>query len=46
MIPVTKPFLPPAEEYEAYLKGIWKRNWLTNMVPLMKPARDGIERFS
>jgi dTDP-4-amino-4,6-dideoxygalactose transaminase len=34
MIPVTKPFLPPIEEYNEYLKGIWKRNWLTNMGPL------------
>ncbi|HCW08965.1 MAG TPA: aminotransferase DegT [Cytophagales bacterium] len=35
MIPVTKPFLPPQEEYEAYLKGIWQRNWLTNNGPLV-----------
>ncbi|AQW91192.1 TPA: DegT/DnrJ/EryC1/StrS family aminotransferase [Elizabethkingia anophelis] len=34
MIPVTKPFLPPQEEYDKYLKGIWQRNWLTNMGPL------------
>jgi dTDP-4-amino-4,6-dideoxygalactose transaminase len=34
MIPVTKPFLPPQEEYAAYLNGIWQRNWLTNMGPL------------
>lgn len=34
MIPVTQPFLPPKEEYEKYLDGIWKRNWLTNMGPL------------
>lgn len=34
MIPVTKPFLPPQEEYNKYLQGIWKRNWLTNMGPL------------
>lgn len=34
MIPVTKPFLPPQEEYEKYLAGIWKRQWLTNMGPL------------
>lgn len=34
MIPVTKPFLPPAEEYETYIQGIWKRQWLTNMGPL------------
>lgn len=34
MIPVTKPFLPPIEEYQQYLKGIWQREWLTNMGPL------------
>ncbi|GEN74962.1 DegT/DnrJ/EryC1/StrS family aminotransferase [Chryseobacterium hagamense] len=34
MIPVTQPFLPPQEEYQQYLDGIWKRNWLTNMGPL------------
>ncbi|WP_080777693.1 DegT/DnrJ/EryC1/StrS family aminotransferase [Chryseobacterium phocaeense] len=34
MIPVTQPFLPPKEEYDKYLDGIWKRNWLTNMGPL------------
>lgn len=35
MIPVTKPFLPPLEEYHALLDGIWKRNWLTNSGPLI-----------
>jgi dTDP-4-amino-4,6-dideoxygalactose transaminase len=34
MIPVTKPFLPDLGEYELYLKGIWQRQWLTNMGPL------------
>lgn len=34
MIPVTKPFLPPQPEYQEYLNGIWKREWLTNMGPL------------
>lgn len=34
MIPVTKPFLPPQAEYDEYLKGIWKRQWLTNTGPL------------
>jgi dTDP-4-amino-4,6-dideoxygalactose transaminase len=34
MIPVTRPFLPPQEEYNQYLQGIWKRQWLTNMGPL------------
>jgi len=35
MIPVTKPFLPPVEEYQEYLKGIWNRQWLTNNGPLV-----------
>ena len=34
MIPVTKPFLPPLEDYKIYLEGVWKREWLTNMGPL------------
>lgn len=34
MIPVVKPFLPPFEEYQLLLKGIWERHWLTNMGPL------------
>ncbi|UYW00518.1 DegT/DnrJ/EryC1/StrS family aminotransferase [Flavobacterium agricola] len=34
MIPVTKPFLPPQEEFQKYLNGIWQRQWLTNMGPL------------
>lgn len=34
MIPITQPFLPPREDYEQYLKGIWQRDWLTNMGPL------------
>lgn len=45
MIPVTKPFLPPAEEYEAYLKGIWKRNWLTNMGPLASQLEMELKDF-
>jgi len=35
MIPVTKPFLPPIEEYEQYVRQIWTRNWLTNNGPLV-----------
>lgn len=35
MILLTKPFLPPKEQYESYLKGIWERNWLTNNGPLV-----------
>lgn len=35
MIPVTKPFLPPLEEYTKKLEGIYERNWLTNNGPLV-----------
>jgi dTDP-4-amino-4,6-dideoxygalactose transaminase len=35
MINVTHTFLPPQEEYNKYLEGIWKRNWLTNNGPLL-----------
>jgi len=35
MINITKPFLPPFEEYSRYLAGIWERNWLTNNGPLV-----------
>jgi dTDP-4-amino-4,6-dideoxygalactose transaminase len=34
MIPVTLPFIPPKEDYDILLHGIWKRQWLTNMGPL------------
>src|SRR5258708_30810009 len=35
MMPVTKPFLPPKEEFDVYVRGIWERNWLTNNGPLV-----------
>ncbi len=42
MIPVTKPFLPPIEEYQDYVSEIWERNWLTNNGPLVKQLEIGI----
>jgi dTDP-4-amino-4,6-dideoxygalactose transaminase len=30
---VTQPFLPPLEEFNEYLKKIWKSKWLTNNGP-------------
>lgn len=35
MINVTKPFLPPIEEYYSLIKDIWERNWLTNNGPII-----------
>jgi dTDP-4-amino-4,6-dideoxygalactose transaminase len=45
MIPVTKPFLPPIEEYERYLEGIWQRQWLTNMGPLANNLELKLKEF-
>ncbi len=35
MINVTKPYLPPKEEYQQYVDEIWNRCWLTNNGPLV-----------
>lgn len=45
MIPVTKPFLPPIEEYRAYLDGIWQRQWLTNMGPLANELEEKLKQY-
>jgi len=39
-IPITKPFLPPQEEYESFVNNIWDRNWLTNNGPLVQEIED------
>lgn len=45
MILVTKPFLPPVEEYQEYLKGIWNRQWLTNNGPLVNELELKLKEF-
>ena len=45
MIPVTKPFLPPKEEYLKYIDGIWNRQWLTNMGPLASQLEMELKEF-
>lgn len=45
MIPVTKPFLPPIEEYNAFLSGIWGRNWLTNNGPLVNELEIQLKEY-
>jgi len=45
MIFVTKPFLPPQKEYKEYIKGIWKRNWLTNDGPLVKELEQNLKDY-
>jgi dTDP-4-amino-4,6-dideoxygalactose transaminase len=44
-IPVTKPFLPPREEYEALLNEVWQRNWLTNNGPLVQRLEKELEEY-
>lgn len=34
-ITVTKPFMPPLHEYNAYVHSIWQRGWVTNNGPLV-----------
>ena len=43
MIPVTKSFLPPQEEYQKYLSKIWESQWLTNMGPLANELEDKLK---
>lgn len=45
MINVTKPYLPPLEQYENLLKGIWERNWLTNHGPLVQELEAKLSEY-
>jgi len=45
MIPVTKPFLPPIEDYETLVKGIWQRQWLTNNGPLVNELELQLKQY-
>lgn len=45
MIPVTRPFLPPQEEYLLLIDGIWKRQWLTNMGPLASELEMNLKEY-
>jgi dTDP-4-amino-4,6-dideoxygalactose transaminase len=45
MIYVTRPSLPPFEEYNKYLKGIWERNILTNDGPLVKELEKKLKEY-
>ena len=45
MINVTKPFLPPIEEYKKYIDSIWERNWLTNNGPLVNELELKVKEY-
>jgi dTDP-4-amino-4,6-dideoxygalactose transaminase len=50
-INVTRSYLPPIEEYETYLRGMWDRAQLTNNGPLLREFEEkagdylGVENF-
>jgi dTDP-4-amino-4,6-dideoxygalactose transaminase len=43
MIPVTKTFFPPIDEYKAYIDRIWENQWLTNNGDLLKELTDELK---
>lgn len=45
MINVTKSFLPPFEEYQDKIKGIWDNTWLTNNGPLVRELEDKLKDY-
>lgn len=45
MIPVTKPYLPKQQDYEAYVKDIWQRGWLTNSGPLVMELEASLKSY-
>lgn len=44
-INVTKSFLPPIEEYQEIIKGIWENTWLTNNGPLVRKLESQIKEY-
>ena len=45
MIPVTKTFLPPQEEYNLFVKRAWDKDWLTNRGELTLELEDKLKSF-
>lgn len=45
MIYVTKPFIPPLEEYREYLDQIWDREYLTNDGPLVRELEKRLNNY-
>ena len=44
-INVTKPFLPPLEEFIPYLEQIWENEWLTNNGPLHQQLEEAMAKY-
>ncbi|MFA0964688.1 DegT/DnrJ/EryC1/StrS family aminotransferase [Roseivirga sp. BDSF3-8] len=41
-VQVTKTYLPPQEEYQQFLNGIWNRAWVTNHGPLVTQLEEDL----
>lgn len=44
MIPISKPFLPPLEEYNSVIKEVWDNYWLTNVGPISIKLEANLEK--
>jgi len=44
-ITVTKPFLPPREEFDQYVDEIYKNDWLTNNGPLVQRLQNELKHY-
>ncbi|MFD2518532.1 DegT/DnrJ/EryC1/StrS family aminotransferase [Salinimicrobium flavum] len=44
MIPVTKTFFPPLEEYQQRLQRVWNNQWLTNRGELVKELEQKLKK--
>ena len=42
---VTRPFLPPKEEFDAFCNGIWERDQLTNNGPLVQQLTQSLQEY-
>lgn len=42
-ITVSKPFLPPIEDYQELIRGIWNTRWLTNFGPMHSKLEEELE---
>ena len=44
-IHVTRTYLPPPEQYQRYLQGIWERAWVTNNGPLAQQLEAQLQDY-
>lgn len=45
MIPVTQPYIPNIQTYQAYISDIWERKWFTNHGPLVNELEEKLKVF-